>query len=371
MLAIYPTILFIFELICYTFIFSSALYRYYKFKFSPDFYMGLGFVIIMLSSALRYIISFQNKVETATILFQLINGILVMPAVFCWFVGFHLYYKGEFNISVVLVGYLTGIIGGAFVFSNQVTVQYDNVTQNWNGIYPIYFFLLIVPLILIAFIRIIQPLLRRMNYIDEKRDKVTLLLMSFGVSLVLVWGITSAFTGIEYIRLFRPFSLPIGWLIWYLASQRNPFFLSVSTIQPLRIMITNSDGHLFFDHHFTDKTKTETKSELMAPLVQAINHMAKEVLDTRIGVKSYDVGGRKVISISIDEYYFHLISSDIDNSIISLFNYFSQNMINLLRNAPKSEYVNLDHEVTNYFNKLIIVRPEERVITLDAPELSN
>ena len=253
------------------------------------------------------------------------------------------------------------------MFDPNFEVTFDELSQGWNAIYSPALFIIIAPLILLAFWQIVRPMLRKMRQLRSRRDKQQIAIMASGIVLILGWGFATVLTSIALIRISRPLYFAIGWLIWFAASQLNPFFLSITDSEPLALLVSDNTGHLFFSHEF--ETAEGYDAALVSALIQAINTMAISLFKSEKGVQSFDIGNKVVTSFETSGVYYHLLVTKESPTLASLLRYFASITVSKILEAHQFEYLDLSEDIVETFGRIQFIshhnNPSEPVPTLE------
>ena len=354
-LSLYPSSLFFFEVLSYTVSIIAVRNQYLKTKYKPYLMIITGFGLTIITSALRYAITFTSNPNLAKTVFSYINLILLTAITF-WIIGF-IYFRYETpSFYLLLIVYFGGISAGAYAFATQIKIFKDQTSHNWNASYPLSFSLLIGPLVFIAFKEFIHPVYIKYKMVHSNRGKQTLLTMLLGMIFVIIWGVSSLFTQNTLIRITRPFLLPLGWLIWSIALTRMPLILGFSKAQPLILLVSNKrSGAFLFIHYFTKETKFKYNEVLITSLLTALNHATQEVLGEKSNVNLYNIGEKIVLQKTLEknELNIFLITKNYDQTLVAALNYFSYLLENT--NLQKSyQEINLENQVKQAFGPIII-----------------
>ncbi len=360
----FATITFMVEAIVFSYMAIVSFRRYINIKYSADLQVMIASILAIIDSFLRVYITFLDNIDNITLIYRFINFILMIE-IFFFYIAFTIYYKNKIGWNVVIFGFITGILTGAFLYDPSFKVAYDEPTQAYNGVYSNTLLLFILPLILFAFIRVIQPLLRKAKVVNNADDRKQLFSMSIGILIILIWGFSAALTFISVLRMLRPLIFVTGWAIWFIAGQSNPFFLSISNAKPLTLYISDETGLLYYNYNFEETQKYD--AELVTPLVSAINSIANDVFQSKSGIESFKMGDSFVTAVKLDKYYFHLLSTDLDNTLEGMLRYFAKSSLPRLNSAKKNVRVDLDDIVENTFLKLLIISKDVKSV----PEINN
>ncbi|MCY3414514.1 MAG: hypothetical protein INQ03_22895 [Candidatus Heimdallarchaeota archaeon] len=352
-------LIFIFEFTVFLFIGGSSIQRYIRYRYIADLNLSLAFGLAIITAIQRYYITFLDDIKLITLIYRSLNFFL-MVEIFFFYTAFTLYYKNEFTVSITVFGFITGILTGAFLYDPSFKVLYDEATKSYNGVYDSTLLLFIGPLIVFAFIRMVQPMLRKMRSVDNRKDRRQLLLMSLGITIILGWGVGAGFTSIASFRMIRPLLFALGWSIWFLSSRRNPFFLSISNAKPQSLYISDHTGHLYYNYDFEGEKNYEP--EMVSALVTAINAFANDIFQTKRGVEQFKMGDSMIVTTQIDNYFFHLVVSNPDDTLVGMLKYFALESIGELNELNSHETADLNTLIRNTFSKLQIISKDITVL---------
>lgn len=351
----FGTLVFVIEFTVYLYIELYSIYRYRRFKYIADLNLLIAFSLALLTAIERYYITFLTDMAVITGIYRSINFFLMIE-IFFMYNAFTIYYENKLTTSVFVFAFISGILTGAFLYDPTFMVAYDATTKNYNAVYSKALLLFIAPLILFAFVRIVQPLLRKSKSVVDKGDKRQIYMMAFGILLILTWGVGAILTSIPWLRMLRPLLFASGWIIWFLASRKDPFFLSISNARPKAIYVSDNSGHLYFNYAF-DKT-TEYEPELVTPLVSAVNMIAHDVFKSSNGIEQFKMGESVVIIINEDRFYYYLLATNLDDTLKGLLRFFAKESLDALKVTPNHSTADLNSLIGHTFNKLQIIDKE-------------
>ncbi len=173
------------------------------------------------------------------------------------------------------------------------------------------------------------------------------------MSLTIIWGVTSIFTRVTSIRVYRPFLLPLSWAIWAVAASRSPLLLGISRSRPTHIIVATTAGKTLFAYHMEKAKPLLYVDDLISSLLQAISIAAQEVFGPGGGLQEYHMQDQIVLQrvIPKTELVVFIITNAVDPALLSAFNLF----ITKLRSREwynYNEMVDLTEEINETFRSI-------------------
>ena len=347
-----PSILFLAEFLAYALAIFITLKQYQYTSYRPYLFITLGLCSILLAALLRLFSSFLHSGKHTLIIFRITN-LFVFLAITLWILGFSLFRNETIPHYLIFVVFFTGFSSGFFASSPSISISYDQPTQNWNAVYPTWFGVFVIPLSMIGFYELMMPIWQKSHHVRLPQEKMILRVMFLGMSLTIIWGLSSIFTNIPSIRVYRPFLLPLSWAIWAVAAAQSPLLLGISRSRPTHIIVATTAGKTLFAYHMEKAKPLLYVDDLISSLLQAISIAAEEVFGPGGGLREYHMQDRIVLQrvVPNTELVVFIVTNIVDPALLSAFNLFVAKISNREWHNY-NEMIDLTEEVNDTFHSV-------------------